>query len=159
MVKFPQVAAEKGGQQVSLPVLASTLTTAIVFFPVTLLYGVSKYLFSALALSVVISLLVSYVVAMTVVPLFCSKFLKAAQGATHKSKEIQKTSIAKRFHAWFNIKFEGMLCFYDIYLARVLRRPRLTLWVFLGGTILTTTLFPLLGVSYFPRTGFRAVCH
>ena len=66
----PEVAAEKGGSEVALPVLASTLTTAVVFFPVTLLYGVSKYLFSALALAVVISLAASYIVAMTVVPLF-----------------------------------------------------------------------------------------
>ncbi len=49
----PAVAAEKGGQEVALPVLAATLTTVVVFFPVTLLYGVSKFLFSALALAVV----------------------------------------------------------------------------------------------------------
>src|SRR5581483_4288606 len=42
----PQQAAEVGGKEVALPVLASTLTTAIVFFPVTLLAGVSKFLFS-----------------------------------------------------------------------------------------------------------------
>lgn len=47
----PEVAAEKGGRQMALPVLSATLTTAIVFFPVTLLYGVSQYLFTALALS------------------------------------------------------------------------------------------------------------
>ena len=49
----PPVAAEKGGQEVALPVLAATLTTVVVFFPVTLLFGVSKFLFSALALAVV----------------------------------------------------------------------------------------------------------
>jgi hypothetical protein len=48
------VAAETGGKEVALPVLASTLTTAVVFFPVTLLAGVSKFLFSAMALAVVI---------------------------------------------------------------------------------------------------------
>ena len=41
----PLVAAEKGGREVALPVLAATLTTIVVFFPVTLLYGVSKFLF------------------------------------------------------------------------------------------------------------------
>ena len=45
----PEVAAEKGGDEVAMPVLASTLTTAVVFFPVIFLYGVSRYLFSALA--------------------------------------------------------------------------------------------------------------
>src|SRR5262249_37620124 len=36
----PAVAAEKGGREVALPVLAATLTTVVVFFPVTFLYGV-----------------------------------------------------------------------------------------------------------------------
>ena len=73
----PEVAAEKGGREVALPVLAATLTTVVVFFPVTFLYGVSKFLFSALALAVVLSLFASYAVAMTVVPLFCARFIKA----------------------------------------------------------------------------------
>ena len=72
----PRVAAEKGGREVALPVLASTLTTAVVFFPVTLLAGVSKFLFSALALAVVVSLFASYFVAMTVVPLFCARYFR-----------------------------------------------------------------------------------
>jgi multidrug efflux pump subunit AcrB len=50
----PVTAAEQGGSEVALPVLAGTLTRVVVFFPVTMLYGVSKFLFSALALAVVI---------------------------------------------------------------------------------------------------------
>src|SRR5207245_622663 len=69
-------AAERGGKEVALPVLAATLTTAVVFFPVTFLYGVSRFLFSALGLSVVLSLIASYVVAMTVVPLFCARYFQ-----------------------------------------------------------------------------------
>src|SRR6201986_2356496 len=75
----PAVAAEKGGREVALPVLAATLTTGVVFFPVIFLYGVSRFLFTALASSVVLSLLASYIVAMTVVPLFCAKLIKAHQ--------------------------------------------------------------------------------
>ena len=44
MGEAPEVAAEKGGQEVALAVLAATLTTAIVFFPVMFLYGVSRFL-------------------------------------------------------------------------------------------------------------------
>ena len=72
----PAAAAEIGGSEVNLAVLSATLTTVVVFFPVTFLYGVSKFLFTALALAVVISLFASYVVAMTVIPLFCSRFLQ-----------------------------------------------------------------------------------
>ena len=43
----PDEAAEKGGREMALPVLAATFTTAIVFFPVVFLYGVSRFLFTA----------------------------------------------------------------------------------------------------------------
>jgi HAE1 family hydrophobic/amphiphilic exporter-1 len=75
----PEVAAEKGGREVALPVLAATLTTAVVFFPVIFLSGASRYLFTALGLAVVLSILASYFVAMTVVPLFCAKWIKKVQ--------------------------------------------------------------------------------
>ena len=85
----PAVAAEQGGREVALPVLAATLTTVVVFFPVTLLYGVSKYLFSSLALAVVLSLFASYAVAMTVVPLFCARFMK---GSAHAEAQVEEGS-------------------------------------------------------------------
>src|SRR5271169_5566986 len=78
MGESPEDAAERGGAEVTLPVLASTLTTMVVFLPVIFLYGVSRFLFTALALAVVLSLLASFFVAMTVVPLFCSRFLRTA---------------------------------------------------------------------------------
>jgi multidrug efflux pump subunit AcrB len=55
----PRVAAEKGGMEVSLAVLAATSTTSIVFFPVTFLSGISKYIFTPLALGVVLSIFAS----------------------------------------------------------------------------------------------------
>src|SRR5262249_30772718 len=99
----PQVAAEKGGREVALPVLAATLTTAIVFFPVTFLYGVSRFLFSALALAVVLSLFASYFVAMTVVPLFCARFIKAhnAHDGAHQNAA-SATAPHKSWGARFN---------------------------------------------------------
>jgi multidrug efflux pump subunit AcrB len=55
----PKVAAVKGANEVALAVLAIMLVAVVVFFPVTLLFGVSKYLFSALALAVVLALFAS----------------------------------------------------------------------------------------------------
>ena len=72
----PLMAAEKGGMEVSLAVLAATSTTSIVFFPVTFFAGVSKYIFIDLALGVVLSIFASYIFAMSVVPLYCSKFIR-----------------------------------------------------------------------------------
>ena len=79
MGALPKVAAEVGGAEVNLAVLAATLVDVVDFLPVVFLYGVSKFLFSALAMAFCLSLLASFVVAMTVIPLFCSRFLKRVQ--------------------------------------------------------------------------------
>src|SRR3974390_1445044 len=69
-------AAEKGGTEIALAVLAATCTTPTVFFPVALFYGVSRYLFTDLALGVVLSIFASYIFALTVVPLYCARFIR-----------------------------------------------------------------------------------
>jgi len=152
-------AAEKGGQEVALPVLAATLTTVVVFFPVTFLYGVSKFLFSALALAVALSLFASYAVAMTVVPLYCARFLKPSHHLT-PSDEVSVTveqskprkSFGQWFNVWFNDRFEAFLRIYDKIVAVVLRVPATTLLVFGVIFLASLGLFPLLGLSFFPRT-------
>jgi multidrug efflux pump subunit AcrB len=158
----PITAAEVGGREVALPVLAATLTTAVVFFPVTFLYGVSRFLFSALAMAVVLSLFASYVVAMTVVPLFCARFIKAAaHHGTPSDEEPVEVELRSRrnrwrlgewFNVWFNDRFESFLRLYDRAVGGALRHPWLTL--LLGGASFAASLaiFPLLGVSFFPRT-------
>ncbi len=156
----PEIAAEKGGAEVALPVLAATLTTVVVFFPVTFLYGVSKFLFSALALAVVLSLFASYIVAMTVVPLFCARFIKAPAHHGTPASEMSVTvdhpkgqiTFSERFNVWFNDRFESFLKFYDRTVAVTLRRPIATLAWFGVIFALSVALFPLLGVSFFPRT-------
>ena len=67
----------------ALAVLAITIVTVVVFFPVTFLFGVSKYLFTALALAVVIALFASYFVAVSVVPLYCAEILR---GIAHHAR-------------------------------------------------------------------------
>jgi HAE1 family hydrophobic/amphiphilic exporter-1 len=156
----PALAAEHGAREVALPVLAATLTTAIVFFPVTLFYGVSRFLFTALALAVVISLFASYVVAMTVVPLFCAKLIKTevAHGVEgpreeHEAREARrKLSWGTRFNHWFNWRFTHFLNGYERLLGRALVRPMLTIVAILALVALSFALCPLMGLAYFPRT-------
>ena len=137
----PEVAAERGGAGSALAVLAATLTTAIVFFPVTFLYGVSRFLFSALALSVVLSLFASYFVAMTVVPLFCAKFINSAHGHDGTRRRRRRRRRARgwgqRFNAWFNRKFTRMLDRYERTLNLALLRPLATVLGITGLFILS----------------------
>ena len=144
----PRVAAEQGANEVALAVLAITLATVVVFFPVTLLYGVSKFLFTALALAVVISLAASYFVAVSVVPLYCANYLK---NVLHHGEQ-HTQSWGARFNAAFNARFDRMLDLYEHWVQKALDRPRAVVLGFLGVFVLSFALYPLIGLAFFPRT-------
>jgi len=162
MGAVPMVAAEVGGAEVNLAVLAATLVDVVDFFPVVFLYGVAKFLFSALALAFCLSLLASFVVAMTVIPLFCSRYLKAVpHGERHAGKEneydIEPTSATghswmERFNARFNRMFNKVLDYYEHWVRRAVARPGLTVAILSGAFLASLAIYPLLGLAFFPKT-------
>ncbi|MFY9951110.1 MAG: efflux RND transporter permease subunit [Candidatus Sulfotelmatobacter sp.] len=158
----PMVAAEVGGAEVNLAVLAATLVDVVDFFPVIFLYGVAKFLFSALALAFCLSLLASFVVAMTVIPLFCSRFLKAVHHVPEHAKKddeyeveptaAQSRSWMDRFNARFNRMFNKLLDYYEHWVRRALVRPGLTVLILSGVFLISLAIYPLLGLAFFPKT-------
>jgi multidrug efflux pump subunit AcrB len=145
----PAIAAEKGGEEVSMAVLAATLTSSVVFFPVTFLYGVSRFLFSALALAVVLSLVASYFVACTVVPLFCATLMRGAHGRADAGSP---RSLGARFNAEFGRRFTRLLEWYERRVRTSLVSPRLVVAGITAVFLASLLLYPLLGVAFFPRT-------
>lgn len=154
----PREAAEKGGMEVALAVLAATSTTSIVFFPVSFLTGISKYIFTPLALGVVFSIFASYFFAMTVVPLFCAHFVRLdPHGMETESQEDaiegRKPNLFRHLIYRFNERFQSLLDHYERLALRVLRRPAFAAGAILAGlAVLLLTLSPFLGRAYFPRT-------
>src|SRR5262245_21522313 len=134
----PLIAAERGGDEVSLAVLAATLTSSVVFFPVVFLYGVSRFLFSALALAVVLALAASYFVAMTVVPRFCARFLRAPAHRTDDAESVGR--------------FERLTRRYETRVRAGLRWPRWVVGLVLAVCVAGMGLVPMIGVAFFPRT-------
>jgi multidrug efflux pump subunit AcrB len=150
MGKSPEVAAETGGAEVSMAVLAATFTTSIVFFPVTFFTGVSKYIFTPMALGVVLSIFASYFFAMTVVPLFCAKFIRLHGDVEGKQS---KQNFFTRFETKFNEKFQAMLNWYEGLAMRAMERPGFTAAAIGGGVVLQLLVtVPFIGRAYFPRT-------
>jgi multidrug efflux pump subunit AcrB len=147
----PREAAEKGGMEVALAVLAATSTTSIVFFPVTLFYGVSRYLFIDLALGVVLSIFASYIFAMTVVPLYCAYFIRL-DSYGEETHENPKGLLALVVHR-FNHGFQKLLLFYEQKVTQALVKPgRTALFILAGIAVLIAGVFPFVGRAYFPRT-------
>jgi hydrophobic/amphiphilic exporter-1 (mainly G- bacteria), HAE1 family len=148
-----RTAAIKGANEVALAVLAIMLVAVVVFFPVTFLFGVSKYLFSALALAVVLALFASYFDAVTVVPLFCAYFLKpVSHGPGTDGEPAATKSWFARFHAGFNARFERFLAHYEKWVRRALEAPRATVAIIMGAFAASFLLLPFIGVSFFPRS-------
>jgi multidrug efflux pump subunit AcrB len=166
MGELPLAAAAQGGAEVTLAVLAATLVDIVDFFPVTFLYGVGKFLFSALALAFCISLAMSFIVAMTVIPLFCSRFLKSVPHAAERRTAVEHAeaegdglvhpnrgrSLWARFNEGFNRNFNRVLDVYERAVRYALRWPGLTVAALMATFVLSLAIYPLLGVAFFPRT-------
>jgi hydrophobic/amphiphilic exporter-1 (mainly G- bacteria), HAE1 family len=144
----PVKAARDGANEVTYAVLASTVTTIIVFLPVVFLFGVSKHLFSALALAVAFSMGASYVVAMSVIPLFCAYFLTAEDA---EEAEPQHARGARRLYAVFNRYYnrfnDGFARILDQSLNHKVAVVTATTVIF----ALSMLIFPRLGMRMFPR--------
>ncbi len=86
-------AAVKGASEVAMPVLASTLTTVVIFLPLLFVEGMTGLMFKQLAYIVGFSLFCSLFVSLTLVPMLSSQFL-SMNGK-------QKPGLIKSFSEWF----------------------------------------------------------
>jgi multidrug efflux pump subunit AcrB len=76
MGKGPTEAAFDAAIEVAQPVLASTLVIIVVFFPVMFLTGITKFLFSPLAITVAGAMIGSYIFSLTLIPIGAANFFK-----------------------------------------------------------------------------------
>jgi multidrug efflux pump subunit AcrB len=141
MGKPPKRAALDSAVEIALPVLVSTITTVAVFFPVVFLYGMGKYLFTPLALSVFFAMFASYLLSRTVSPAYCAYFLRA-DADPHK-----------RF--WLFRQFERAYKWYRATFARTLRRALEVRYLVVAGAVAlffaSWLLYPLIGKELFPQ--------
>ena len=86
MGKSPADAARDGAGEVSMPILAGTITTLAVFIPAIFLSGMIKYLFEPLSVAATMTIGASYFIAMTVMPAFCARFIREKVSRTIRSE-------------------------------------------------------------------------
>jgi len=98
--------AIQGASEVSSAVIAATLTTLVVFIPVIFMRGMTGILFQSLAFVVGFSILCSLFVALTLVPMLTSKFLK--DESVQRTKKVKNPILSKVFNASenFYVKME-----------------------------------------------------
>ncbi len=95
----PKDAANHGANEVAMAITASTLTTLAVFIPVLFVPGIAGELFNDMVVTIVFSLSISLLVALTLVPLLTSRFLAIRQ-RKHGDNFVAK--IAERIGTWLS---------------------------------------------------------
>jgi HAE1 family hydrophobic/amphiphilic exporter-1 len=134
--------AEIGTREVARPVLAATLTTIAVFFPVVYVPGIAGAFFRDQALTVTFSLMVSVTVALLLQPMLSARVLKA-HGRPPRGLFKLFGHIFDRFHGVYH----GLL-------VRALRRPKVLLSALAVGLIAAGVLGSAIDRSFMPeRTG------
>jgi multidrug efflux pump subunit AcrB len=142
------VAILDGAKQIAVPALAATLTICIVFFPVAMLTGPAKYLFIPLALSVVFSMLASYLLSRTLVPTMARLLMEKEPT---EGGENEDPSVWSRFNGWRDLQFNCLRDAYGRVLGTVLARPA---FVFSCAALLVVGagfLMVVVGADFFPN--------
>src|SRR5437868_9031282 len=94
-----QVAIRDAVQQLIWPVTTSTITTVVVFLPLGLLTGVEGQFFHALSITLTIAVLVSLVVALTIIPLLSEQYLSIAEIESEAAPNERRGVLARIGHA------------------------------------------------------------
>src|SRR5439155_10772235 len=139
MGKLPEVAALEAAEEVRMPILAATIVTVIVFAPVLFLSGIGRFLFTPLAASVAFAMLASYVVALTFVPVYCARFLRAETGTSN------------RWAGAFERLFDRGKAAYGSALERVLSYRLASAAVIVLVVLASFLLYPAIGTEFFPQ--------
>ncbi|HNR05049.1 MAG TPA: efflux RND transporter permease subunit [Bacillota bacterium] len=139
-------AAMLGTQEVGSAVLASTLTTVVVFLPIVFTGGIAAEIFKQMALAVTFSLIASLLVALTLIPMLSSKFLKMVK--------YHEASRSERLNKVFD-KWEDTLSAVDNFYRSILswalahrRKTVITVLAIFAGSLL---LIPFVGTEFFPN--------
>ncbi|HUV29638.1 MAG TPA: efflux RND transporter permease subunit [Acidobacteriota bacterium] len=131
-----------GAKQVSGAIVASTLTTMVIFLPVVFMQTISGMLFRELALVVVFALLCSLLVALTLVPMLASRFLHLRAG--EKTTENENSRLGR----WFISLQEA----YSRLLAAAIRHKKIVFATTGVLLVITFLLWPLLPIELAPQT-------
>ena len=137
-------AASVGTREVAGAIVASTLTTSVIFLPLVFARTTTAALFQSLALVVVFALACSLLVALTLVPMMASRFLTVEAGEGSNDQDETKS--------WFQRAFARLETRYSTLIERALNRRWMVFGiatVLLGGAL---ALWPMVSIELAPQT-------
>ncbi len=121
------IAILDGARQIALPAIMATFSICIVFYPVVLLTGPARYLFTPMALSVVLAMIASYLLSRTLVPAL-ARFLMRSEEHHTEADDHEQTTVPKhrgpisRFSRAYNLRRDKVFNRFQEAYGRLLER-------------------------------------
>ena len=143
MGKTPIQAAKEATSEISLAVMATTLTIVAVFLPMSVMNGMIGSFFREFGLTIAVAVLISLFVSFTLVPLMASKYVRDEEA------RVATTKLGK-FLAWFNHQFDRLAVFYKRMLSLVLEHRKKTIIITAIMFVVSLALIPAMGMSFSP---------
>ena len=143
----PFDAAMKGAGEIGFTIVSLTVSLIAVLIPLLFMQEVVGRLFREFAITLAITILISALVSLTLVPMLCAKLLRS-----HEVEEKKQGAFARKteeYYQRFIAKYDGLLIW-------VLRHQRFTMTVAVATMVLTVVLYILIPKGFFPLqdTGF-----
>ena len=135
----PLDAALKGAGEIGFTIVSLTVSLIAVLIPLLFMGDVVGRLFHEFAITLAVTIVISAVVSLTLVPMMCAKLLR------HHNPE-DEAGITR----WANQKFQALIDLYALALRWVLEHQPLTLQVAIGTLVLTILLYVFIPKGFFP---------
>jgi multidrug efflux pump len=135
----PLQAALKGSEQIGFTIISLTVSLIAVLIPLLFMPDVVGRLFREFAITLAVTIVISAVVALTLVPMMCAKILR------HRHTS-EMSLVARQSQRWF----DGLIAHYGRLLTWVLDHQPLTLLVAIGTLGLTVFLYIVIPKGFFP---------
>ena len=142
-------------REVAMPILASTVTTVVVFLPMFFVVGIARLLLIPLTVTIAIALFTSFLVSRTVTPALCYKFLRPEHEA-HRAMPHWLATLME----WSRHRYDLLDRGYEDSLRWVLGHRRLFILTVLLIFVGSLTLIPRIGTEFLPvsdESQFRLV--
>ncbi len=143
----PVTAALKGSRQIAFTVVSLTVSLIAVLIPLLFMSDVVGRLFSEFAITLSVTILISALVSLTLVPMMCAQMLKQrpamSTGTSPTAPHAEAEALGARW-------FARLIGIYDRALIVVFRHQMLTLVVAVGTVVLTVLLYVVIPKGFFP---------
>ena len=135
--KPPTIAALLGAKEISFTILSMTLSLAAIFIPIIFMPGLIGRMFHEMAVTIVVAIVLSGVVAIAVSPMVCARLLR-------------RTDKENGYQRWFNLRFNGFKKGYQHALEWTMKRKPLALAVWVVSLLGTIWLFFVVPMGFLP---------